>query len=71
MVIKTNYYRDSLQLLKISDNIKHNRGILEASVIMGTKTNKDILVKLGFPANRVNQAKESDAIIAIQAQDKK
>ena len=71
VLIKTNYYRDSLQLLKISDNIKHNSGILEASVIMGTKTNKDILVKLGFPANRVSQAKESDAIIAIQAQDKK
>jgi FdrA protein len=71
VLIKHNYYRDSLQLLRISDNIKHNAGILEASVIMGTKTNKDILVKLGFPVARVNQAKESDAIIAIRAQDKK
>jgi FdrA protein len=71
VLIKTNYYRDSLQLLKISDIVKHHSGILEASVMMGTKTNKAVLVRLGFPATKVIRAKDSDVIIAIQAQDRK
>ncbi len=69
--IRQNFYRDSLQLLKISDSIKHHYGIQEAAVIMGTRTNKLILIKLGFPEDKIKQAKESDSIIAIKAQDKK
>ena len=38
---------------------------------MGTRTNKLILIKLGFPEDKIKQAKESDSIIAIKAQDKK
>src|ERR1043166_1495933 len=45
-------------------------GIVEAVVIMGTKTNKAVLVKLGFPSTKINQATESDLIIAIKAVDK-
>ncbi|MFL6462654.1 MAG: hypothetical protein ACJ71J_17215, partial [Nitrososphaeraceae archaeon] len=69
--IRQNFYRDSLQLLKISDNIKRQSGILEAAVIMGTRTNKQILSKLGFPEDKIKQAKESDSIIAIKAQNKR
>jgi FdrA protein len=69
--VRQNFYRDSLQLLKISDKIKRQLGIHEAAVIMGTRTNKQILSKLGFPQDKIKQAKESDSIIAIKAQDKK
>jgi FdrA protein len=70
VLIKENYYRDSLQLLKISDNIKQNDGILEAAVVMGTKTNKEILNRLGFNLAKIDQAKNTDVIIAIVAQDR-
>jgi FdrA protein len=69
--IRQNFYRDSLQLLKISDNIKRQSGIQEAAVIMGTSTNKQILVKLGFPEDKIKQATESDSIVAVKAQDKR
>ena len=69
--IRQNFYRDSLQLLKISDKIKRQSGIDEAAVIMGTRTNKQILSKLGFPEDKIKQAKESDSVIAIKAQDKR
>lgn len=69
--VRQNFYRDSLQLLKISDKIKRQSGIHEAAVVMGTRTNKQILSKLGFPQDKIKQAKESDSIIAIKAQDKK
>lgn len=71
VLVKSNYYRDSLNLLKISDIMKRSSsGIVEAVVIMGTKTNKAVLVKLGFPSSKINQATESDLIIAIKAADK-
>lgn len=69
VLVKPNYYRDSLNLLKISDIMKRGSGIVEAVVIMGTKTNKSVLVKLGFPSSKINQATESDLIIAIKAED--
>jgi FdrA protein len=69
--IRQNFYKDSLQLLKISDKIKRQPGINEAAVIMGTRTNKQILSKLGFPEDKIKQAKESDSVIAIKAQDKR
>ena len=71
VLVKSNYYRDSLNLLKISDIMKrHSSGVMEAVVIMGTKTNKAVLVKLGFPGSKINQATESDLIVAIKAEDK-
>ncbi len=59
-----------MQLLKISDSIKRvSRDVLEASVIMATPTNKEILMRLGFRPSSVGEAQESDIIIAIRARD--
>lgn len=71
MQVKRNYYRDSLNLLKISDALKCNDGILEAAVVMGTRMNKEVLVKLGFPSSKVKQARDSDLLVAIQAENSK
>ena len=67
--VKENYYRDSLQLLKISDSLKHSDGIVEAVVIMGTETNKQLLTRLGFISLELNKAKDTDMVIAIRALD--
>src|SRR5918994_1545418 len=70
--VKSNFYRDSLQLMRISDRLRRiNAGIIEASVIMATETNKDILIQLGFPPSKILEAQESDVIIAIRASDSK
>jgi FdrA protein len=69
VLVKHNYYRDSLELLRLSDEIKRYPGILDASIVMGTKTNKDILIKLGFPSKQITQAETSDMIIALRAKD--
>jgi len=69
-MIKSNFYRDSLQLMKISDKVRRiSSGIIEASVIMATSTNKGILIRLGFPPSVIQEATESDIIIAVRAQD--
>lgn len=69
VLVKQNYYRDSLELLRLSDEIKRFPGIVEASLVMGTKTNKEILIKLGFPAQHITKAESSDMIIALRAND--
>ncbi|MGH9985763.1 MAG: hypothetical protein ACRD8W_17605, partial [Nitrososphaeraceae archaeon] len=69
VLVKHNYYRDSLELLRLSDEIKRYPGIMEASLVMGTKTNKEILIKLGFPINQIAKAESSDMIIALRAKD--
>lgn len=69
-MIKPNFYRDSLQLMKISDRLRRtSAGISEASVVMATETNKGILIRLGFSPSAIEQASESDMLIAIRAKD--
>ena len=58
VLVKHNYYRDSLELLRLSDEIKRYPGIIEASLVMGTKTNKEILIKLGFPTHHISEGRE-------------
>ncbi|MGH9879271.1 MAG: hypothetical protein ACRD5H_16700, partial [Nitrososphaerales archaeon] len=71
VMVKPNFYRDSLQLMKISDKVRHiSSGITEASVVMATSTNKGVLIRLGFQPSIIEEAKESDILIAVRAQDK-
>jgi succinyl-CoA synthetase alpha subunit len=69
-MIKPNFYRDSLQLMKISDKVRGTSGgISEASVVMATETNKGILIRLGFSPSVIEKANESDMLIAVRAKD--
>ncbi|MGI0012061.1 MAG: hypothetical protein ACREBU_01260 [Nitrososphaera sp.] len=57
--------------MKISDKVRHiSSGITEASVVMATSTNKGVLIRLGFQPSIIEEAKESDILIAVRAQDK-
>jgi FdrA protein len=69
VVVKPNFYRDSLQLMKISEKLRHYSGVLEASIVMATETNKGVLIRLGFSPSLIEQASESDMIIAVRAKD--
>ena len=69
VVIKPNFYRDSLQLMKISEKLRQSSGVSEASIVMSTETNKGVLIRLGFPPSLIEQANESDMIIAVRAKD--
>ena len=41
LMTEQDYYTNSFRLLKISDGIKRSNGILEADIIMRTRTNKE------------------------------
>lgn len=66
-VVKENFHRDSLQLLRLSEEAKKIAGIKDAAVVMGTTTNKEILRKLGLLVGDGLAASESDMILAVMA----
>jgi FdrA protein len=66
-VVKENFHRDSLQLLRLSEEAKKIAGIKDAAVVMGTTTNKEILRKLGLLVDDALAASESDMILAVMA----
>ena len=67
VIVKENYYRDSLQLMKISEEIKGLDGVLEAAVLMATSTNKEILSRLGFAGPQIDRSTDDDMLVAIKA----
>jgi FdrA protein len=69
VMIRPNFYRDSLQLMKISEKLRQSSGVSEASIVMATETNKGVLIRLGFSPSLIEQANESDMIIAVRAKD--
>ena len=70
-MIRPNFYRDSLQLMKISDKLRQSSGVSEASIVMATETNKSVLIRLGFSPSVIEQANESDMIVAVRAKDQR
>jgi len=67
-VIRKNFYRDSIQLLKISEEAKKLPGVLDAAVVMGTETNKEILEKLGLLTREARVSSENDMVISLRAE---
>jgi len=65
-VVKPNLYRDSVQLLHLSEEAKRIDGIKDAAVVMGTTTNKEILEKLGLLTEEGRRASENDMILAAK-----
>ncbi len=68
-IVEKNLMRDSLQLMKISEDLKKLPGVVDAIVAMGTQTNKEIAEKLGMLTPEVEQAGESDLFIVVKAEN--
>lgn len=68
-VVKKNFFRDSLQLMQLSEEAKKIPGVLDAAVVMGTETNKEILKKLGLLTPEGESATNNDMILAVKVED--
>ena len=68
-LVKKNFFRDSLQLMRLSEEVKKLPGILDAAVLMATDTNKEILQKLGLLTSDGEKALKDDMILAVKAED--
>ena len=68
-IVKKNFYRDSVQLLHLSEEAKKIEGVLNAAIVMGTKLNKEILEREGLLTDEGREATDNDMIIAIKVKD--
>jgi FdrA protein len=66
-VVRKNLHRDSVLLLKLSEEAKKIGSIKDAAVVMGTVTNKEVLAKLGLLTEEGKAATDSDMILAVMA----
>ena len=62
--ILKNEYRDSLFLMKLSNDISTWQGVTQAVIVMGTDSNKRILDQLGLTNDEIRQANPNDLVIA-------
>jgi len=68
-LVKKNFFRDSLQLMRLSEEAKKFPRVLDAAVLMATDTNKEILQKLGLLTSEGEKALKDDMILAVKAED--
>jgi len=69
-MVRKNEYRDSIQLMRISNEICRIKGIKEASVLMATDNNKKILSDAGLLSDEIKKAGPNDLVFAVSAADK-
>jgi len=65
-VVKRNLFRDSIQLMRLSEDVKRLDGVDDAVVSMGTDTNRRLLKNLGLLGNESKSAGDGDLIIAVR-----
>ena len=65
-VVKRNLFRDSIQLMRLSEDVKKLEGVDDAVVSMGTDTNRRLLQDLGLLGSVSKSAGDGDLIIAVR-----
>ncbi len=65
-VVKRNIFRDSIQLMRLTEDVKKLEGVDDAVVSMGTDTNRRLLQDLGLLGSASKGAGDGDMIIAVR-----
>ena len=65
-VVRRNLFRDSIQLMRLSEDVKKLEGVDDAVVSMGTDTNRRLLKDLRLLGNESKSAGDGDLIIAVR-----
>jgi succinyl-CoA synthetase alpha subunit len=68
-LVKPNTYRDSVALMVLSTTLSEATGVLQASAMMATPANLEILRATGLFAAELAGAGPNDLCIAVEAQD--
>ncbi len=68
-VVKRNLFRDSIQLMKLTEDVKKLDGVDDAVVSMGTDTNRRLLHDLGLLEGESKGAEDGDLVIGVRVKD--
>ncbi len=67
--VKRGFYADSVALMRIARNVSAAKGVQEASLMIGTPSNKALLADSGLLATEGRSALADDLVIAVRAKD--
>ncbi|MEM2203885.1 MAG: hypothetical protein QXI22_05975 [Sulfolobales archaeon] len=65
-IVKKGLYRDSVYLLHIGEELRKVSGVIDAFIAMGTRLNKDLMLREGFLTSDGEDAGENDLIVALK-----
>ena len=69
--VKKGAYFDSITLMGCGKEMAGMKGVADAAVVMGTKSNKEILSASGLLVSDFNAARDADLLIAVKAESGK
>jgi len=67
-ITKPNLYKDSLALMRVTEQVLARRGVQRATLVMGTPANKEILAEARLLPALVAQSGPTDLIVVIDAE---
>jgi FdrA protein len=67
LFIRKNEYHDSIQLLRVRENLRKMEGVEQLMVVMATPSNKQILENMDFLTEEARSTCVNDMIIAVKA----
>jgi FdrA protein len=67
--VRKGAYFDSVTLMRVGKEITSLPGVIDAALVMGTKSNKAILDSSGLHDGKFKDAGDTDLIIAVKAKD--
>ena len=68
-IVKKNFFRDSVQMMQFSQQLKDEQGVVDAAIVMGTDLNKNTLKNMNLLTEDGATATENDTLISINCQD--
>jgi FdrA protein len=67
-IVMKGLYRDSVQLMELTEHVKRINGVVDAAILMATKGNKEFLKSLGLLTPEGEAADSNDVLIALKAE---
>lgn len=68
--VRRHFYADSVALMRISRNVAALAGVEEASMMIGTPANRDLLAGSGLLVAEGEKAQPDDLVIAVRGKDR-
>ncbi|MEM3803687.1 MAG: hypothetical protein QXX17_04680 [Conexivisphaerales archaeon] len=65
--IKKNTYKDSMQLMQLTERAKKLKGVIDAAAVMGTENNKELLRSIGMLPAEGEEAGPDDILFVVSA----
>lgn len=70
-IVKRNLFRDSVQMMLLSQELRKEEGVQDAAIVMGTSLNKDTLLRCGLLTKEGMNSGEGDTVISLTCKDER